>query len=50
MYMSGIPAGMLVDGKGPRLAIIIGSISLFCGYYPIYLGLSPRTVAEGFHD
>ncbi|KAF8423119.1 major facilitator superfamily domain-containing protein [Tirmania nivea] len=37
MYLSGIPAGMLVDSKGPRPAIMIGAVSLFVGYYPIYL-------------
>ncbi|KAF8457618.1 hypothetical protein BDZ91DRAFT_744170 [Kalaharituber pfeilii] len=36
MYLSGIPAGMLVDSRGPRLSIMIGAASLFCGYYPIY--------------
>ncbi|KAK6346762.1 hypothetical protein TWF696_006873 [Orbilia brochopaga] len=36
MYLSGIPAGMLVDRKGPRLAMLIGAFSLFAGYYPIY--------------
>lgn len=39
MYLSGIPAGILVDSKGPKLAIIIGAVALFCGYYPIYLGM-----------
>lgn len=37
MYLSGIPAGILVDSKGPRPAIMIGAVSLFVGYYPIYL-------------
>ncbi|KAI5785085.1 major facilitator superfamily domain-containing protein [Peziza echinospora] len=36
MYLSGIPAGILVDSKGPRLATFIGALALFCGYYPIY--------------
>ncbi|KAK6343425.1 hypothetical protein TWF730_011014 [Orbilia blumenaviensis] len=36
MYLTGIPAGMLVDRKGPRLAILIGAFALFAGYYPIY--------------
>lgn len=36
MYASGVPFGMLIDTKGPRLGVFIGSISLACGYFPLY--------------
>ena len=36
MYASGIPFGILIDTKGPRWAILIGSIALACGYFPLY--------------
>jgi hypothetical protein len=38
MYASGIPVGMLVDSKGPRLAVLIGAVTLGIGYYPMHLG------------
>jgi len=47
MYLSGIPAGMLVDSKGPRPAIMIGAVSMFVGYYPIYLGMVSRSRRAG---
>jgi MFS family permease len=36
MYASGIPFGILIDTKGPRWAILIGAVSLACGYFPLY--------------
>ncbi|KAJ5225963.1 hypothetical protein N7468_007188 [Penicillium chermesinum] len=37
MYGMGVPMGLLIDGRGPRLVTLIGSILLALGYYPIYL-------------
>jgi len=34
----GIPIGILVDSKGPRLPVLIGAAALLIGYYPMYLG------------
>lgn len=36
MYASGVPFGMLIDTKGPRLGVFIGSIALACGYFSLY--------------
>jgi hypothetical protein len=36
MYAVGIPVGMLVDSKGPRLAVIIGVVFLALGYFPLH--------------
>ncbi|TVY80409.1 putative membrane protein [Lachnellula suecica] len=36
MYTLGIPVGMLVDAKGPRIAVIIGAILLALGYFPLH--------------
>lgn len=36
MYSLGIPVGMLVDAKGPRLAAILGAVSLAVGYFPLH--------------
>ncbi|KAI9863934.1 MAG: hypothetical protein M1824_005972 [Vezdaea acicularis] len=36
MYSSGIPVGILVDAKGPRIPVMIGAIALGVGYFPIY--------------
>lgn len=35
MYASGIPLGYMVDSKGPYPGVLLGSISLGTGYYPI---------------
>ncbi|KAF2218335.1 major facilitator superfamily domain-containing protein [Elsinoe ampelina] len=37
MYATGIPIGLVVDGRGPRLAVLIGSICLAAGYFPLYI-------------
>lgn len=37
MYLAGIPSGMLVDNRGPRLPILMGSAFLCMGYFPIHL-------------
>lgn len=36
MYSMGVPVGMFVDSKGPRPAVIVGSILLGLGYYPLH--------------
>ncbi|ESZ95718.1 hypothetical protein SBOR_3896 [Sclerotinia borealis F-4128] len=36
MYACGIPIGLLVDGKGPRPAVILGMLLLAAGYFPLY--------------
>ncbi|KXJ92303.1 major facilitator superfamily domain-containing protein [Microdochium bolleyi] len=36
MYLFGIPTGMFVDAKGPRPAVVVGSILLLVGYYPLH--------------
>lgn len=36
MYSLGIPVGMLVDAKGPRIAVIVGAILLALGYFPLH--------------
>lgn len=35
MYATGIPSGMLVDARGPRWGVAIGTICFAGGYYPI---------------
>jgi hypothetical protein len=40
MYASGIPLGLLIDARGPRLTTILGAITLGVGYYPIYQGMN----------
>ncbi|KAF6836223.1 major facilitator superfamily transporter [Colletotrichum musicola] len=37
MYSLGVPVGMLVDHKGPRSAVIGGSILLALGYFPFHI-------------
>lgn len=36
MYSMGIPVGMFVDGRGPRPAVIAGSLLLGLGYFPLH--------------
>jgi hypothetical protein len=36
MYTLGIPVGMLVDSKGPRIAVILGALLLAGGYFPLH--------------
>lgn len=36
MYASGVPFGILIDTKGPRWSVLIGAISLACGYFPLW--------------
>ncbi|KAL7276501.1 hypothetical protein RUND412_000492 [Rhizina undulata] len=36
----GIPSGMLVDSRGPRLPVLIGGVSLFLGYFPMHLAMT----------
>lgn len=36
MYAVGLPVGIFVDKKGPRPAVLIGSIMLALGYFPLH--------------
>jgi hypothetical protein len=36
MYSAGIPIGMLVDSKGPRIAVLLGALLLAAGYFPLH--------------
>ena len=38
MYAAGIPLGLLVDSKGPRLGSLIGAIALGLGYFLLHQG------------
>ena len=38
MYASGIPAGMLVDAKGPKWGVALGILLFGAGYYPLAQG------------
>ena len=38
MYATGIPAGMVIDAKGPRIGVAIGICLFAAGYYPIAKG------------
>jgi hypothetical protein len=39
MYASGIPLGLMIDARGPRIALLIGAAALGGGYYPIHKGM-----------
>lgn len=36
MYAMGIPAGLLIDSRGPRWGVLLGLICLACGYFPLH--------------
>lgn len=36
MYGAGIPMGILVDTRGPRLPVMIGAFALGIGYFPMH--------------
>lgn len=36
MYLVGIPVGVLIDARGPRLGAVLGGAALSCGYFPLY--------------
>lgn len=36
MYAVGLPVGIFVDKKGPRPAVLLGSIMLALGYFPLH--------------
>jgi hypothetical protein len=36
MYSAGIPVGILVDSKGPRIAVFLGILFLAAGYFPLH--------------
>lgn len=38
--------GYLTDTRGPGPALLLGAVSLFWGYYPLYLGTNPNTFRE----
>jgi len=38
MYASGIPLGYMIDTRGPRPGVFIGTFALGGGYYPIKKG------------
>lgn len=35
MYSMGVPIGMFIDARGPRLAVVAGSVLLGLGYFPL---------------
>ena len=41
MYASGIPVGLLVDSKGPRPGVLMGSTLLGSGYFSLHRGTAP---------
>lgn len=34
--LGGLPAGLIIDGYGPHKAIVLGSMSIFCGYFSLH--------------
>lgn len=36
MYALGFPVGLLIDSRGPRIAVIVGMLLLACGYFPLH--------------
>lgn len=39
MYASGIPFGMIVDAKGPKWGVAMGTILFAAGYWPLANGM-----------
>lgn len=37
MYAFGLPIGIFVDARGPRPAVLVGSIMLALGYFPLHM-------------
>jgi hypothetical protein len=38
MYACSLPAGIVVDARGPRWGVAIGIVAFTFGYFPIYKG------------
>lgn len=36
MYALGFPVGLLIDSRGPRIAVVTGMLFLACGYFPLH--------------
>ena len=36
MYAVGFPVGLLIDSRGPRIAVVIGMLLLAFGYFPLH--------------
>lgn len=36
MYAVGFPVGLLIDSRGPRIAVLMGMLLLACGYFPLH--------------
>ncbi|SPO05064.1 related to MCH1 Monocarboxylate Permease Homologue, not transporting monocarboxylate [Cephalotrichum gorgonifer] len=36
MYTLGFPVGLLIDSRGPRIAVVIGMLLLALGYFPLH--------------
>ena len=50
MYAFGIPAGMMVDAKGPRWGMALGILLFGAGYYPIAKGTVHGVARPGDYD
>lgn len=46
MYAMGIPAGLLIDSRGPRWGVLLGCICLACGYLPLHKAYEAK--GEGY--
>ena len=47
MYGAGIPMGILVDAKGPRLPVMLGALFLGIGYFPMHTAYEHGAGAMG---
>lgn len=50
MYVTGIPAGLLVDRRGPRLPILLGALGMFLGYWPVWVAMQHAVDAGAAED